>query len=95
MVVPPPMSAYAVELPSPASCVSFSPAPCCGDIAVLLSSGRIALFKLLAENGIKEEFKPPGKPPKLVGIYRYSELEILANSKNHRLCLHILPERGV
>ncbi|XP_020621181.1 elongator complex protein 1-like isoform X1 [Orbicella faveolata] len=69
MVVPPPMSAYAVELPSPASCVSFSPAPCCGDIAVLLSSGRIALFKLLAENGIKEEFKPPGKPPKLVGIY--------------------------
>ena len=89
MVVPPPMSAHAIELPSPATCVSFSPPPCCGDIAVLLSSGKIAMFKTLAENGIKDEFKPPGKPPQLVGIYRYSKLEILVNSKNHRLCLHI------
>jgi len=70
MVVPPPMSAHAIELPSPASCVSFSPPPHCGGMAVLLSSGRIAMFKSLVENGVKEEFKPPGKPPKLVGIYR-------------------------
>ena len=75
MVVPPPMSAHALELPSPASCVSFSPPTSCGDIAVLLSNGRIAMFKSVAENGIKEEFKPPGKPPKLIGNYRYIELQ--------------------
>lgn len=75
MVVPPPMSAFAVELPSPASCVCFSPPPCCGDIAVLLSNGRIAIFQSVAENGVKEEFKPPGKPPKLIGNYRYNKLE--------------------
>ena len=70
MVVPPPMSAHAVELPSPASCVSFAPPPNCSDMAVLLSNGSVAVFKSLAENGVKEEFKPPGKPPKLVGTYR-------------------------
>ena len=94
MVVPPPMSAHAVELPSPASCVSFSPPPCCGDVAVLLSNGRIAIFKSLAENGVKDEFKPPGKPPKLIGTYRYSELEMLVNSKSLELCSHLMPKHG-
>lgn len=84
MVVPPPMSAHAVALPSPASCVSISPPPRCGDIAVLLSNGGIAIFKSLAENGIKKEFKPPGKAPKLIGTYRYSKLEMLVNSRNLR-----------
>ncbi|KAJ7339625.1 hypothetical protein OS493_006030 [Desmophyllum pertusum] len=69
MVVPPPMSAHAVELPSPASCVSFAPQPTCSDMAVLLSNGNVAIFKSLTENGVKEEFKPPGKPPKHIGTY--------------------------
>ncbi|XP_078368242.1 elongator complex protein 1-like isoform X2 [Oculina patagonica] len=69
MVVPPPMSAHAVELPSPASCVSFAPPPNCSDMVVLLSNGSVAIFQSLTENGVKEEFKPPGKPPKLVGTY--------------------------
>ena len=83
MVVPPPMSAFAVELPSPASCVCFYPPPCCGDIAVLLSNGTIAIFQSLAENGVKEEFKPPGKPPKLIGNYRYSKLELFTQRTLH------------
>ena len=70
MVVPPPMSAHAVELPSPASCVSFAPPPNCSDMAVLLSNGSVAVFKSLAENGVKGEYKPPGNPPKLVVTYR-------------------------
>ena len=71
MVVPPPMSAHTVELPSPASIVSFGPVPWCNDIAVLLSNGRLAIYKSHTENGLKLEFKPPGKPPALSGTYRY------------------------
>lgn len=71
MVVPPPMSAHAVELPSPASIISFSPPPMCNDMVVLLSDGSVAIYKSLAVNGVKEEFKPPGKAPTLVGTYRY------------------------
>ena len=70
MVVPPPMSSHSVELPSPALIVSFGPPPSCSDMAVLMSNGSVALFKLPVENGIKEEFKTPGKAPTHVGTYR-------------------------
>ena len=70
MVVPPPMSAYALDLPSPASTISFAPPTHCSDMAVMMSNGKMAVFKLLAENGVKEVFRAPGKAPKLVGIYR-------------------------
>ncbi|XP_068740348.1 elongator complex protein 1-like [Montipora capricornis] len=69
MVVPPPMSAHFVELSSTAVMVSFDPAPSCNNMAVLLSNGTVALFKSLGKNGVKEEFKPPGKAPELVGTY--------------------------
>lgn len=71
MVVPPPMSALTIDLPSPASIVSFGPAPMCNDVAVLLSNGSVAIYKSLVENGVKEKFKPPGKAPTLVATYRY------------------------
>ncbi|XP_067016133.1 elongator complex protein 1-like [Acropora muricata] len=71
MVVPPPMSSHSVELPSPALIVSFGPPPSCSDMAVLMSNGSVALFKLPVENGIKEEFKTPGKAPTLVGTYSF------------------------
>ena len=71
MVVPPPMSAHAVELKSPASCVSFAPPPSSCDMAVLLSNGSVAIFKSMPENGVQEEFEPPGTAPKLIGTYRY------------------------
>ena len=70
MVVPPPMSAHAIELPSPASIVSFGPSHLCNDMAVLLSNGCVAIYKSLMENGVKEEFKPPGKVPTHVATYR-------------------------
>ena len=70
MVVPPPMSAHTIELPSPASIVSFGPSHLCNDMAVLLSNGCVAIYKSLMENGIKEEFKPPGKVPTHVATYR-------------------------
>ena len=70
MVVPPPMSAYALDLPSPASTISFAPPTHCSDMAVMMSNGNMAIFKLLTENGVKEVFRAPGKAPKLVGIYR-------------------------
>lgn len=69
MVVPPPMSAYALDLPSPASTISFAPPTHCSDMAVMMSNGKMAVFKLLTENGVKEVFRAPGKAPKLVGIY--------------------------
>lgn len=71
MVVPPPMSAHTIELPSTALIVSFGPVPRCNDMAVLLSNGCLAIYKSCTENGIKQEFKPPGKPPALSGTYRY------------------------
>ena len=71
MVVPPPMSALVIELPSPVSIVSFAPPPRCNDMAVLLSSGSVVIYKSLVENDVKEAFKPPGKAPTLVGTYRY------------------------
>ncbi|XP_073242058.1 elongator complex protein 1-like [Porites lutea] len=69
MVVPPPMSAITIDLPSPASIVSFGPSPMCNDMAVLLSNGSVAIYKPLVENGVKEKFKPPGKAPTLVATY--------------------------
>ena len=71
MVVPPPMSALTIDLPSPASIVSFGPPPMCNDMAVLLSNGSVAIYKSPLENGVKEKFKPPGKAPTLVATYRY------------------------
>ena len=71
MVVPPPMSALTIDLPSPASIVSFGPAPLSNDMAVLLSNGSVAIYKSPVENGVKEKFKPPGKAPALVASYRY------------------------
>ena len=71
MVVPPPMSALTIDLPSPASIVSFGPSPMCNDMAVLLSNGSVAIYRSLVENGVKEKFKPPGKAPTLVATYRY------------------------
>ena len=71
MVVPPPMSALIIDLPAPASIVSFGPAPMCNDMAVLLSNGSVAIYKSLVENGVKEKFKAPGKAPTLVATYRY------------------------
>ena len=71
MVVPPPMSALTIDLPSPASIVSFGPPPICNDTAVLLSNGSVAIYKSPVANGVKEKFKPPGKAPTLVATYRY------------------------
>ena len=75
MVVPPPMSALTIDLPSPASIVSFGPPPMCNDMAVLLSNGSVAIYKSPVENGVKEKFKPPGKAPTLVAAYRYYSRE--------------------
>ena len=71
MVVPPPMSALTIDLPSPASIVSFGPAPMYNDMAVLLSNSSVVIYKSLVEYGVKEKFKPPGKAPTLVATYRY------------------------
>ncbi|XP_067666360.1 elongator complex protein 1-like [Haliotis asinina] len=46
MVVPPPLSAYQLELPAPASQVTFGPTGLSNDIAVMLSDERLAVFHL-------------------------------------------------
>ena len=43
-VVPPPMSAYKLTLPSPVNSVSFAPPPLSNNFLCLLSSGQLALF---------------------------------------------------
>ncbi|XP_048252379.1 elongator complex protein 1-like isoform X2 [Haliotis rufescens] len=59
MVVPPPLSAFQLELPAPVSQVTFGPAGLSNDIAVMLSDQRLAVYHLAAEakNGSDESVK--------------------------------------
>ena len=59
MIVPPPMSAYQLELPAPANHVIFSPHT--DDLAVVLMDNRIALYKF---NGKLLIFNPLPHSPK-------------------------------
>ena len=43
-VVPPPMAAHTVQLPSPVNQVAFGPPPRCDDFLVLLASGQVGVF---------------------------------------------------
>ena len=71
MVVPPPMAAHELSLPSPALLVSFAPSPRCNDFIVLLSDGRVAVFKYetVGDGDQLTVLKPTGAP-KLVGTTR-------------------------
>ena len=76
-VVPPPMSSFTVQLPSPINQVTFSPPPKCSDFLVLLASGEVAVFSyddvaMMSSEGGDEMKSPQGfrvllQPPKLVG----------------------------
>ena len=44
VVVPPPMSAYHLHLPAPASAVTYDPTPGSNDLAVLLNNGSVVVF---------------------------------------------------
>lgn len=46
MVVPPPMSAYELQLPCAVNQVMFAPPPFTNDLAVVLVDGRIAVYRL-------------------------------------------------
>ena len=45
MVVPPPMSAYTIQLPKPVNQVCFAPPPHSNNMAALMNDGRIAYYK--------------------------------------------------
>ncbi|XP_071794308.1 elongator complex protein 1-like isoform X2 [Asterias amurensis] len=45
MVVPPPMSAYSIQLPKPVNQVCFTPPPQSNKMAALMNDGRIAIYK--------------------------------------------------
>ncbi|XP_046559311.1 LOW QUALITY PROTEIN: putative elongator complex protein 1 [Haliotis rubra] len=49
MVVPPPLSAFQLELPAPGSQVTFGPTGLSNDIAVMLSDERLAVYHLQEE----------------------------------------------
>ncbi|EDO37251.1 predicted protein [Nematostella vectensis] len=66
MVVPPPMAAQTVAMPAAIQSVTFAPPPACNDMAVLLSSGDIAILRMPSAPA---EFIPPGSPPRLQGVY--------------------------
>ena len=68
MVVPPPMAAHELLLPSPALMVSFAPSSRCSDFAVLLSDGSIAMF---AYEKTSDDIPRHIVAPKLVGTARY------------------------
>ena len=45
MVVPPPMSAYQLQLPCAVNQVVFAPSPDCNDVLAVLDDRRVAVFK--------------------------------------------------
>ena len=86
-VVPPPMSSFTVQLPSPVSQVSFSPTLKCSDFLVLLASGEVAVFSYDIAmtssdvGGGKETKSLQGirvlvEPPKLVGTAVYVHIYV-------------------
>ena len=75
-VVPPPMSSFTVQLPSPVNQVAFSPPLKCSDFLVLLASGEVAVFSYdlatsLEGGGSLQGFRVLPQPPKLVGTTVY------------------------
>lgn len=84
LVVPPPMSAYYLQLPAPVNLVSF----CChgntDDVLVLLDDGRVAVYRFKDIDTKEESVKLDGaggnnfqtccKTPTLEGIYRITGL---------------------
>ena len=71
MNVPPPMSAYSVQLSNPASCVSFSSNNGGNDFAVLEASQQITLFEW---SGALER---PIKAPTQIGSIQYVQIIFL------------------
>ena len=69
MNVPPPMSAFALSLPAPASYVSFGPFDRCNDFSVLLNNSQLALFDWTMESN------QPHSPPIETGMVDLSEYE--------------------
>ncbi|KAK3728978.1 hypothetical protein QZH41_008724, partial [Actinostola sp. cb2023] len=65
MIVPPPMAAHTVAMPTAVQAVAFSPLPSCSNMAVLLSDGSIVFIDGSQKNG----FVPPGDPPKVTATY--------------------------
>ena len=78
-VVPPPMSSFTVQLPSPVNQVAFSPPLKCSDFLVLLASGEVAVYSyditMSFEGGNETKnlqgFRVLLQPPKLVGTAMY------------------------
>ncbi len=68
-VVPPPMAAHTLPLPSPALQVTFAPPPNCNDFIVLLASGEVAVYCYREGEGQDQRgITLARQPPKLVGI---------------------------
>lgn len=73
-VVPPPMCAHEVLLPSPVLQVTFAPPPRCNDFVALLASGQLAVFsgpKVKEVQGDSPSGRGPCAAPQLLGIARY------------------------
>ena len=50
MVVPPPMSAYQLQLPEAVNHVMFAPPSHCNDVAVVMVDGRVTVYKSAGED---------------------------------------------
>ena len=81
VVVPPPMAAHTVQLPSTVNQVTFGPPPRCNDFLVLLASGQVAVFSydVVSEGGgVKKKdsqgFRERLCPPEMVGVTKYVSL---------------------
>ena len=78
-VVPPPMAAHTVTLPSAINQVAFGPPPRCNDFMALLATGQVAMFSydVVVEGDETERrdsqgFREMLQPPDLVGLSRYT-----------------------
>lgn len=81
MVVPPPMSAYQLQLPAAVNQVMFAPPPFSNNVATLLVDNRLAVFEFNQTEGTPGQeikvnaaggngFKRCCSFPSLKGIYR-------------------------
>ncbi|XP_053405572.1 putative elongator complex protein 1 [Mercenaria mercenaria] len=57
MVVPPPMSAYQLQLPAAVNQVMFAPPPQSNNVAVVLVDNRVAVFKFIEKSQTGDEVK--------------------------------------
>ena len=84
MIVPPPMAAHTIHLPSAVNLVAFAPPPNCNDFLVVLASGQVGVFsyditvskgtgtgdKLEKKDG--QGFKEILRPPHLLALTEYA-----------------------